>query len=906
MQLSIQYDGSAPLVADGAFIRGSDAGDWLRVLAGLEIPLESLHCFILSDRNNMTAASGLFVVWPGDPPVGWSESLAESTETLAKWSGRVHLYKKITDKLFIPADAGLIPSVLPDELSALLIWDFQFFHPVYGFAGYDRKDMIFWPAVLDIPAIDGTDWSFASPGLPALPRLSKISLAEIFGEEIFEEQKEQVNSKPIEDLTADKKNKSFLSSLRDRLYLLLLKGIFGAVHGFIKLLPSGKEGAIDVSGPINKLLTWAGARMEELEKRRAGELERLLDLFETDQDEALQYAIPLSSPYLDRGEAPPSGKLSRRDTNFNLGRLRGGGRVDGWNLDNYYNSLRNKYERAAEKALSEGDFKKAAYIYAHLMGNFAAAAKALEEGKYYQEAACIYQEHLNNPAGAAECLERGGLYQEAIALYEDMGRDEKCGDLCLQLEHDRRAREFFLLAAHRAEDKKDYKEHARILKDKLKDRDSAKEALLKGWRTERQPEFFLKEYFDMHAEEDPGRLHLQVRSAYLQNDISYNKEAFLQVVARVNEEYREEALENTCRDIAFDIVSEQAKKGNGEIVHKLRRFFPDDSLLGSDCHRFVHQIKISDRPSDPAKQQLSKDIVWKRAVAVNGKAFVFGLKGQNVVVANGNWKGQWQYFRHIGILRKDTRMVIATGNVNARLVLYLNGSVPGSTSVHLGDITVDELEIENPHWMPTGAKGIAINESGIAVFYQENMEFFIGRYDKGGSLLASHRCVFGSLPLNLQGFTEQAREMICLDGYYYLPAGLVLLRISERGEIASFGARTWIKDLQLILRGGVTYLAILTNVDCQIIGPGEFDLPKMGRYKIDDIEAVAMGITGDGMLALADQTRLIVYNLNESNAAFHAAIDEAPIAILPTNQRGRLGLIGKSGAISLIDVQPNS
>ena len=136
MHLSIKYEGLGSHRVEGAFIRGAVPRDWLHEIGGWQAPLEKLSCFVLAGRKDMRSAAGLFVVFPEDLHV----VLPDHT----------YPYRKIAGKLFIPADAGLSPAVSGEELSSLLIWDIQFFHPAHGFTGFDLDDKLAWEDLLDM------------------------------------------------------------------------------------------------------------------------------------------------------------------------------------------------------------------------------------------------------------------------------------------------------------------------------------------------------------------------------------------------------------------------------------------------------------------------------------------------------------------------------------------------------------------------------------------------------------------------------------------------------------------------------------------------------------------------------------------------------------------------------------
>src|SRR6185369_12890361 len=73
--------------------------------------------------------------------------------------------------------------------------------------------------------------------------------------------------------------------------------------------------------------------------------------------------------------------------------------------------------------------RRAAYIYAELLGDLVSAANAFKQGKLFREAALLYEDHLKNPLEAARCLAEGGLLLEAIELFEKLERWLDVADL---------------------------------------------------------------------------------------------------------------------------------------------------------------------------------------------------------------------------------------------------------------------------------------------------------------------------------------------------------------------------------------------------------------------------------------------------------------------------------------------
>ena len=106
-------------------------------------------------------------------------------------------------------------------------------------------------------------------------------------------------------------------------------------------------------------------------------------------------------------------------------------------------ALRDKYRELANRELSLGRHRRAAYIFAHLLGDMHSAAAALKSGGHWREAAVLYRDRLNRPQLAAECFEQGGLWSEAIDIYLQLESFEKVGDLFRRIGQDEQAEDAF-------------------------------------------------------------------------------------------------------------------------------------------------------------------------------------------------------------------------------------------------------------------------------------------------------------------------------------------------------------------------------------------------------------------------------------------------------------------------------
>ena len=465
MKLSLRYNKSIHNPVHAACIRSSNVYDWLREINRWKIPLHQLDCYVLPSSHNSIDPSALFIIFKDAEKIKQHDLLEP--------------YTCMENILFIPVNAILAPQMSKEEIKTLLLWEVQVFHPTIGLIGFEKKDRIDLSSLISFNNNIDEDWSFAHTGMPDQPKLSQINVVQPTPEGLIESIQKEIGEKKLKDIPPAKEGeRSASEKIIDTIKYGLFKVTAGLVYGISQLLSFGgsnnKSGS--EAGLLQQLQQWLSQNIEELEKKRNKEINRLLNLFDKDTDEALQYAIPLNSPYLNRGSQTSSSSLSRNPLQFNLNKLGGGRVVDTWNIGDQYNELRNKYLKAAQHEIEKKDFRKAAYVYAHLLGDYHNAAKVLEQGKYYREAAALYKDHLKNKMAAAECLENGELYLDAIELYKDLHKDEKVGDLYTKINHTKQAAAFYEKHVDLKVKSSDFLDAARVMEEKLHQQERASKA----------------------------------------------------------------------------------------------------------------------------------------------------------------------------------------------------------------------------------------------------------------------------------------------------------------------------------------------------------------------------------------------------------------------------------------------
>jgi tetratricopeptide (TPR) repeat protein len=907
MELTLRHNEHATHSLNAAFIRGNNPAVWLQEINTWQIPLTQLVCYIISQNNNPAEAAGLFVIFNKEHTPG---------NLLVKQP-----YTALGGKLYIPIDAELSPAISEKELQSLLMWHCQVMHPALGFIGFEKKDQVELSALLQYTAPKNINWEYAQAGHSPWIPLHQINVQRLTAEEVFGDIKDTIGSKPLPDIPKSNK-RDVPPMLNNKIGGGILKGAFALLSGLgaIASIPGaiigGLGGLIPSSGAaggrssgngrpgfMSRIMDWMQQKIEDLERERDSELKRLTDMFEKNIDEFLQYAIPLSSPYLNRGTASPGSRLTKNPFQFNFGRLGGGRAVDGWNLDKYHNDLRNKYLMAAQQAIGKKDYKKAAYVYAHLLGDYAMAASTLKQGKHYREAAILYKDHLNNHRQAAECYEEGGLYVEAIELYTDLQEYEKAGDLYLELHQNEQALTYYEKGVDKAKLNNDYLEQSRIITDKINDRPRAKQLLLEGWQDVKQPEACLTKYFDMLAHDNKEQLHDEVKNFYSRVDLKNKKLSFLNVIDGINKKHKTTELENTCRNIAYEVVSEEVSAGNKAGLHQLKSFIANDQLLTPDCYRFIHTTK------DTAAQKpvsndvlLVKDVLWKKAMTWQNQILVWGIKPSSLVLARISSEGQVEYASWPGMPGWDEFFVaIAEPEHTNNVVLFTYGTDAADKVLVQNKYFHDQLRVVQPQFLHVNVVGIGLYNGDLITLHHEKEEAFLNTYSLTAELKASVRCSFKE-----QGFrvpVTNANELIRCADHYYLACDSYILRISESGDV----------DVLFYVQGIINKLAVRYNqyglvtigfyARCRafLMSSAEDKNAEPAELGEGDVLVKDICIMSDNRYVIATEKNVRVYDgLNEEAPKVTWQFDsEVGIAaIFEGTERSQLGIVETNGEIS--------
>jgi tetratricopeptide (TPR) repeat protein len=248
--------------------------------------------------------------------------------------------------------------------------------------------------------------------------------------------------------------------------------------------------------------------------------------------------------------------------------------------------LEKKYREAANREMAAGRHGRAAYIFAHLLGDWASAANALEKDQRFREAADIHQKKLSNPRRAAVCLEAGGFYREAADFHLLVKDYEKAGDCLEKIGQFEEAVRHFRTAADAQPDRL---VKARILEQKLRLPDEAVHVLESGIRSDGQAKRCLQALFQLLRRLDrPDAAHALMQRL----EQPANQIPFPLVFVEALLETRKDCLREDTIALANNIVTDTAgrwisqnphSQDNVALLRLLRQVAPQDVLLKRDC-----------------------------------------------------------------------------------------------------------------------------------------------------------------------------------------------------------------------------------------------------------------------------------------------------------------------------------
>ncbi|MCW3104321.1 MAG: hypothetical protein JWO09_2761 [Bacteroidetes bacterium] len=573
MELKIKPHSANEWPAGGILIRGSAIAGWLRGIADAGLSLEAVHVYPVPA---MVAGE----TW------GCLVTMKSGTEIIK--AGRNESCQVICKKLYIPSHATLHPKVSEEEMEKLLRVSPSVFHPEFGFA--ELTGEVDWSALLQLPEEKEIMIRTPLDGVSIPSKVNTFQVIEVPAEEALKNlesafpKREKMEDKPL--------------TVFEKLKLAALKGLFKKKDGKGNAPTSEKN--IERSPLMQKLEGFANKifgkqgqwpeklemEYEELEKRNQKQVDKLMELFRDNPEEALRFAIPLDETGTSRGGDKGLLDLQNRwDLSLFGSGLGSGGSGSAVIANDDFNRLRQQYMDTAAALIKKGEYTKAAFIYLKLLKNPVLAAQTLEKGGLYAEAAAIYLKS-NNKTDAARCYEEGKMYARAVEMRLELNEHEKAGDLFIKMNERQKAYQQYSIVINDYVSRNQFIKAALIHKDKMEDPKQAQGMLLEGWKKDQDGYKCLNLYFSNLEEQE--QLRDEIERIYAQETPERMKEPFLEVLKQQHEVRPE--LSETTRNLAYEIISSRIA-ANPEIVSQLRFFNKNDKMLLKDIMKFKLRSK---------------------------------------------------------------------------------------------------------------------------------------------------------------------------------------------------------------------------------------------------------------------------------------------------------------------------
>ncbi len=742
VELRLRLREGPPAEAAAWFLPGDDPAEWLAELAAGGAPLAGLRIWPVPRSRRDRTPCGALVPLP--------------TPLRPARGSRAQPWQVRARKLYFPADAALEPEVHDGELDELLPGALIVLHPAAGLISFDAADGRAPAALLELPPQRDAAWDVATAGVAGVRRLLSVEPeSPPTLERVLEEGRGDIGSRAPEELPPAPGEPR--EGLMDRMGKWAGQRVAHAAWWLSDLAPKTSPEPTWIDR-MRDWLTQQNTRLRsDLESARHREILRLMHLLEADPDQGLKFALPLKG-LGSRGVAPPGGRLTPRDTNFDLGRLRGGGPGDSWSVPwQVHEQLRARYRDLANRELRLGRHRRAAYILAELLADYSAAAGALIQGRHFREAAVIYRDHLKRPQEAARCLEQGGLLGEAAALYESLGHFETAGDLYARMDRRDEAAVLWRRAADRHREGGEVLAACRLLEEKVRAPDEALALLAATWPWSEQAGVCLRERLALLGRlarhDDARALVVQLRR---EPPPSGRVTVLAQALGSAAGAYPDAQVRRSCADavrvVAGRALPHATLAETTELVQSVTRLVPEDRLLGRDGNRFLlrRRAQLASRAvpaggggTDPVlvgQFRLPRDVTWKAAASQGRVFYAAGTVAGGLVVVRGLWDGMLQQVRWEVPVPSQARVVLQPGAISTHPTLV---ALPGGPRLEMLRFEATEAlpvttRVGSPPGLPDRYLSLAYGEqSTVWVLAEEDGRLVLTARTLDGSLVAT-------------------------------------------------------------------------------------------------------------------------------------------------------------------------
>lgn len=891
--------------AAGWFVAGTGPEAWISELATWGVPLEKASLRLLPRAPGDLHPCGALVTLPA----GLRPRTGPRAEPWTCLGGR----------LWLPCTARLEPPLSEAE-AAKLPGEALALHPGAGLVAFAEGTSRSVADLLGEAAERPSRWTRASAGNPPRPRLLSVEPGSPPGlEEIIAGSRGDIGSRRPGELPPAPGEPGPLGQAADWMSRKLAEAVDRLARGAQP--PGAAPAAAAGAGWLARLRHWSADKLArwaaDIQRAREKEIRRLMHLLATDPDAGLRFAIPFGGGDA-RGIAPPGSTLGPRNTDFSLSRLGGGRPADPWAMDwKTQQELVSRYRELAVRELRLGRHRRAAYVFAELLGDFRAAADALAEGKHFREAAVLYRDKLRQPMQAAACLEKGGLLLEAIAIYDEEGQHETAGDLFARIERPEDAAALWRKAAQKHRDRGDVLAAGKLLEGKLAVPDEALALYESAWPWSHQAGPCLDARFALLGRLGRHDASRQLVARFLRENLPSSRAVLLaRGLATASGSYPDRALRQRAADAARVVAGRLLASADAadaqELLRAVAATAPDDRLLPRDLERFTRRRRLAPRPPPRPREpewvpllayqvQLPGDILWETAAARRDLLYVAGFGKGGAVLARTPWSEAVQTltwmpaYNYPHILEPGldaTRPVLFAGSPGPRL---------GLMTFPRTDAVPHVTPAGTPPWFPDEVLGAAVADLGTVWVVREHLDRLVAwAYTQQGAISAIYP---------LPQLEEALPEGESLRSFAPIPAvaqrlnlfaalGPRLARLGRDGAVATVDLPAAVAALTASTQPDRAMVAAAFEAGGAVV----FDSPDLSHVRrfAEDLAEPLLAFTRDGTLVAAGEREGRVFDTADGRVyekATFPVIGGRPVAAVAGPKPNEFALVMQSGEV---------
>jgi hypothetical protein len=899
------------------FIAGGDSATWLEEISLWQVETSTLVLCVLTRPSHKGEAAQTNEIC--GVLVTGAEPIRPAHWQLARPWGRV------ADRFYLPVEAAIEPPVEPAEIAALLPEDEVLaWHPLYGLLGFDSDGLLKISDLISPPRQSETKWDRAEPGPAFAKRLISITAEELpDAEDVLESGHDDIGteSDKIDELPPEPGEPQ--SGPVKKAYADFRKAIAKKVEDLTAKAPETSDKKTWVDG----LKDWAeGVLDNSILQKRKESLNRLLSLLDKDPEAGLRHALPFTGEESHRGRSRQGSRLGERDVDF---RMPGHDSepADYWEIPwEIQHRLLEKYRELANREVDLGRHRRAAYIFANLLGDNHAAARTLEEGGHFLEAAALHRDRLKQPLEAARCLERGGVLHQAIEIYEQHAWFEDAAKLHEKLDQTDAARDCWSKSIKQARSNRNYLHAAKLTHEKLDEPDQALVILRSGWDQSIQPQDCLSEWFRLSGELGEHELaasHAKDlgREAHLATKAS----GLVKVLAAVTSNYPDGSVRQQTADSARLVAARQLAEGSpgtSLLLNALREVDRSDRLLARDCDRFktkqpLQTAKVKESGASLQIEQVTfrrTDRLDQLTVeATKQSLYLAGYEEDGrLITSRFDWDALQDGSRLAPPNEKwsftpthQTRPLLAPRQDDSAVVAH----VPGFELWLLDPASRQKPVFGAPPWIRThGTVAVAWDAGGLAWHVaRDESDLRLECYDRNSNLISSRSLVSAIDDPVAAHMLTQAEDLSELNIELTVAHNRCFLRIGNSVFIIGPGEAT--DHVQI--KTSVFDMAVspaLTRLELAVSGGrGVYVFPN-GQWFAPDILMTELRrpkvcYTRDGLLVGVDGDACLVEDTQGQQVArLDWSHREFPVAVVPTNLPVTFAVIFADGLVRIMRV----